>query len=173
MRIAAQRQAKAAQAAMAEAAAELARCTREKATLQVPPCLLVVGGGPRPYVSRVNLPDLRHKADGVSRRAPQIANTSRSCNGPRKLLSLAIAARQAKLVAIRTAAALDAGAAHEAEQRCAALSTALAAAELEAESCVSGGCRLQSGSIRDILGWTQRDRPAMECRTACTAANAR
>ncbi len=45
MRIAAQQRAKAAQAAMAEAAAELALCAREKAAVEVPLSVFVVGDG--------------------------------------------------------------------------------------------------------------------------------
>ena len=55
-----------------------------------------------------------------------------------KLLSMGLAASQAKLVESRAAAALEAVAVREAKQRCTALNGALAAAELEAESSVSG-----------------------------------
>ena len=74
--------------------------------------------------------------------------------GTLRMLGLAA---QVKLTDSRAAAALHAVAASEAEQRCAALSAALTAAELEAESSVSGGSRLRHGSLRlaDMLGRTQ------------------
>ena len=64
------------------------------------------------------------------------------------LLNLARAVSQVKLVEARAAAALDAVAAQEAEQRCAALKVALATAELEFESSVSGRSRLPRDRAR-------------------------
>jgi len=62
----------------------------------------------------------------------------------KKPLSPSLAASQAKLVETGASAALDAMAACEAEQHCAALTAALAAAELGAEASVSGRSRLAS-----------------------------